>query len=556
MRGLPPLEAAKLNAIVQEKARRQLESLGLWEGFGAQLEFHKATVTERVVRGGWRGGKSACCAVEAARAALARDPFGKFPSNRPITIWVVAWEEGNIGRTIYRLLFRAGTFQIIQDKTTGLWRSYRPWLKEDKEREGESKLAPPLIPQRFIKEIAWKDKGRKIFSRVELVNGSEIYAFSSGGDPPTGDPVDLVWIDEDLQYGEHFRELEARLSDRKGKLIWSAKPRSRNETLMKLCDRAKEQVGMPLPTVQEFVCAFSDNPHIESSVKRERIESWSTTERFAFDFGEFLTDDIIAFPGFSMDTHGVPQNCDPSGVAFEDQPWKLDVVLSKKQVPPDWCRLIVVDPGHTVCYVMFAAVPPPELGDYVVPYDELYLRNCTPPIFGEQVARKAAGQSFYAFIIDEHGSRVRTAVDARTIKQQYADQLRTRGVASEITGSNFIAGSDDVAGRNSIIRSWLSIREDGSTRLRILRGCCPELVKAVTRCRKRIINGFSTDEIANRDNHPVDCLGYLAAFNPTYHAPKEAERPMSTGYLAFLEFDKLLKHKRGPATINLCPGRN
>lgn len=446
------------------------------------------------------------CAVEFARAVTGQDPHQKYPTDRPLTCWIVCWDEGNIGRTIHRLLFRAGAFFMIKDEITGQWRTWREYDPADKAREKERKPAPPLIPPRLIAEWSWKEKSKRTFAVCRLTNGTEIYTFSSGGDPPTGDPCDIVWIDEDLQYEEHLQELKARLIDRGGKLFWSAKPRSRNDALMSLSRMAEDERNRENPTCAEFALAMSKNPHLPEQSKREALKGWTAEQQRLFDYGEFITDQVLVYPDFHIETHGVPQNVDAHGVPLVDQPWDIDRIIRQTgQIPHDWTRYAAIDPGVSVGAVVFCAVPPPELGDWVVAYDELYINNCTPQKFAAGMREKTAGVSFYAFIIDDHGSRVRTAVSAKTIRQQYTEALREVRVESETTGSGFVPGCDDVAGRRSLVRQAMQIRGDGTTRFRILRGKCPMLRHEVERLKKRIVNGVILDESMRMAQHACDC---------------------------------------------------
>lgn len=544
---------------MDEQIQRQQESLNLWEPLPEQERFHASTASERIVRGGWRSGKTLCACIELARAALGRDPYNKYP-NRKLTIWIICWEESNIGRTIYRLLFQPGAFKIIKDAETGRLRAYRPWDAADKARKTEAVDAPPLIPQRYynVRNWAWKDKARRIFAIARLHNGTEIFTFNSGGDPPTGDDVDFVLIDEDLQYGEHLKELEARLSGREGRLVWSAKPRSRNEALLDICERARQQTTWPEPDVAEFQLVFSRNPHIDEEQKRKRMDGWTPEERAALDYGEFNNATVLFYPNFNIEIQGVPENADPYGRPLAEQPHEIDRLLIKKQIPPDWTRYMVVDPGQQVCFVLFAAVPPRHLGDYVVAYDELYLMNCDPVKFGKSVADRAGSQHFHAFIIDEHGGRQRTAgvIGSKTVKQQYSDQLRKHGVCSQVTNYSFLAGNDDISGGTNLVKGMLNLREDGTCRFRVLRGACPHLERSLSRYRKKIIQGVVTDEPARGDNHGADCVRYLLCYNPKWHPHRVVAKQPTPQYLFFKRIADEARKRGRDDYIHLGPGRN
>jgi len=557
-------ERERLASLIAERSKRKLEGLKLWEPTAQQEQIHKSNAYQKIVRGGWRAGKTLTCAVEFARAITGSDPYGKYPTDRPLTAWILTWDESNIGRTIHSLLFRAGAFWMIRDEITGEWREWREYESADKAREKERKPAPPLIPPRMIADWSWKEKSKRTFAVCRLVNGTEIYCFSSGGDPPTGDPCDLIWIDEDLQYGEHLHELHARLIDRNGRLLWSAKPRSRNDALMGLSKIAEEQKSWAQPAVAEFALAMSANPHLPEEGKRQAIAKWTPSQRRLFDYGEFLTDSFLIYPSFHIDTHGIPNAIDGDGNPLPAQFWDIDQVIidNRGQIPLDWTRYMVVDPGHTVCAVLFAAVPPPYLGDHVVFYDELYLEGCDPPCFGRNVAAKAAGNVFWAFIIDDHGSRVRLASShgSKTVRQQYSDQLRIYNVESQTTGHSFQPGSDDVDGRQQLLRTWLAVRSDGTTRFRILRDHCPMFRHEIERFKKRIIQGVIMDDPGRQRHHAVDCAEYLAASyggqGPRYHPMESGGRAPSKAYLDFQQLMKEIKGRDGAPAFHLGPGKN
>ena len=73
--------------------------------------------------------------------------------------------------------------------------------------------------------------------------------------------------------------------------------------------------------------------------------------------------------------------------------------------PDDWCRTLVLDPGHTVCCVLLEATPPPSLGDYRVIYDMLYLERADADRVARELYPRVAGRKFRQFIIDLRAGR-------------------------------------------------------------------------------------------------------------------------------------------------------
>ena len=74
--GLTQHALGQMKDVQAELAERRLESLRLYVPMPKQQDFHACMVSERLVIGGNRSGKSACSFVEDARAATGQDPHG------------------------------------------------------------------------------------------------------------------------------------------------------------------------------------------------------------------------------------------------------------------------------------------------------------------------------------------------------------------------------------------------------------------------------------------------------------------------------------------------
>lgn len=500
----------QMRAVQAELAERRLESLRLYRPMPHQEEFHSCLASERIVLGGNRGGKSLAVAAEVARAVTGQDPYHKYPE-KDGNLAIVGRNWPHIGIVIYPILFKAGAFRIIRDEETGEWRSIRSG--DDKSK---SKPAPPLIPPRYIKDMSWVLKNAGYLNKVELVNGWTIWCFSSEGEPPQGYQADLIWLDEDLNNERWVGECQARLADRKGRFVWSAMPHSKNDALIGLCERADKEVenGNDKPLIRKFTFRFLDNQFIDDEEKRKNIERWSALgieEVRMRAEGEFTTESTLMYPTFNSSVHIYPRAELPGG-----------------QVPPDWTRYVAIDPGHAVMACVFGAIPPDER--FLLLYDELYIRQCNSLIFGEQFADKAREQHFYNFIMDMHGGMLRDLGSGRLPHELYSEELKKRGIRSQISNHSFTPGSDDIPARTSIVRQMLHIRGDGTTKLKILEGSCPNLVREMRRYRKKTqtINGqvFVTDEPQTRgDVHAVQCMEYLCAYEPKYHQPPKSFGP-------------------------------
>jgi hypothetical protein len=496
----------ELLSLQRERAARQLEPLKLYVPNEYQKPVHECMAHEILVLGGNRSGKSISVMMEVAWAVTGTHPIaGKYPKeNGNLAIIGAGWRH--IGMTIFPYLFKAGAFKIIKDEVTGAWRAYHPI--NDKHRKLEAKPAPPLIPPRMIKNTSWVLKSANYIQTCELVNGWTLYFFSSEGDPPQGFQLDLCVFDEDISNENWVPEMQARLADRRGRMIWSAMPHSRSDALLTLADRADKAADQGLEHIKKFTFRFLDNPFIDEAEKKVMLERWAALGEDNLRMraeGEFTFDSLLVYPNFSMGVHGMDRK-----------------ELPEEVIPADWCRFASIDPGHAITAVLFGAVPPS--GEYCVLYDELYIRNCNAVLFGDKFKEKVQGQEFYAFLIDAHGARLTDIGSGRSAQDQYTERLAELNVGSRATGHSFVPGCDDIQAGLSSVRSAMHIRPGGTPFLRVLRGSCPNLERELKRYKKKAVNvggqTIVTDEPNKRGEfHLVDCLRYLMAYEPKYHKP-------------------------------------
>lgn len=504
---LTQFERSSLKELQSEIRERKLEALRLYRPNENQAAIHACPASEVLVIGGNRSGKSLSTFVEDARAVTGQDPYGKYTKENGILV-IVGKDWKHIGLTVVPMLFRAGAFKIIPDETTGEWRAYNP--QTDAKRRAECKPAPPLIPPRFIKKQSWILKSANYMQSCTLQNGWEIHFFSSEGDPVQGFQCDRVHIDEDINNENWVPELLARIVDRRGKFCWSAMPHSTNNALLGLKERAdaSEAALGDKSSIRQFRLRFLDNPYLDDDEKKKSIERWAAVGEDVLRMraeGDFITDSVLVYPNFDMRIHGMDRSELPNG-----------------QLPNDWTRYAVIDPGHAVTAILFAAVPPS--GDQWLVYDQLYLRQCNAQIFGEAFEKKVQGWHFHAFIIDAHGGRLRDIGSGRLPVEQYTEQLVKRGIRSEITGASFLAGCDDIIARCESTRNALHIRPSGSPILRVLRDACPDLEREIKRYRKLVNYVAGTAIVTDKPNtkgevHLCQCLEYLCAYRPSYHKP-------------------------------------
>ena len=514
-------QKAEVRALHAERARRRIEALRLYEPLPFQERFHSCPSKEVLIQAGNQVGKSLCAFVEDARAVTGQDPYEKYPKENGVLV-CLGMAEGHIGRTIHKYLFRPGAFKIIKDKETGEWRSWKPWLEDDWKRKKATRSAPPLVPERMVKKWAWKKRAQNVFEMCELTNGWTIYAMGSKGEPAQGFQADLVHIDEDLERPEWYDEMIARLSMRDGKLRWSALPHAKNDAIINLNERADDEKNLEKPSTVVIRATIFDNPFMPEQVKQENIKRWRKKGEDEYRkraLGEMVTDSVLMYPTFSKDVH--------NAIRFEDPRNAVQKVLTDNQgePPEDWCRYMVVDPGHSVCAVTFWGVPPETYGAYVICYDELYLQQCNARQFADAVEFKTRGKVFQSFIIDAHGGRIREIGSGVLPRIQYSRELESRGVRSIETGSNFRAGSDDIKGREMRLRDWLHVRDSGTPKMMVSVVKCPNLIREFFRFKKKIMNGFVTDEGNRRGNcHAIETCEYAAAHGLPYVKPQRLQK--------------------------------
>lgn len=564
---LPPVEPGvsraeidALRRIAHEITFRRMQPLRLYEPLPHQKEFHDCNARVRLLRGSNRSGKTLTTAIEFAKAVMGED------ERRPVRdgrAYIVGKDERHLGEVIYRKLFRPGAFKMIRDLETGNWRAFRPWNPEDAARKKEAKPALPLIPPREVSSIAWASKVGSIPDRVVLRNGWEISFFSSLAKPPRGSDLDIVWLDEEIVDSDWVPEMLARLLDRQGILFWGFTPQTGSDRAFELHQKCEEeyedwrQSGFSAekePGNREFESLLAANKHFSDKEKAEYAESFSPEERLVRIEGQYAIEASKVYPEFNIYVHDLPY--------FD--------------IPVDWTRYAVIDPGRQICAVLFCAVPPDDAefptGDTIEGkpvmescnnkslkflYDELYIPNCDAEQFGDAMARKCLGQEFEAFIIDGHGSRTAEAGSGKTVERQYRDVLEKRGVRNRRMGHGFVIGSDDVAGRVEAFRTWLKVKPHGFPSIFTVdvKNRLPNFKYEIERWRYKKLKDNVTDTPETRGRvHLMACTGYLAHYDPHYVVPQVIAARPTGAYALFL--DKMArKRAKGPKTIKLGPAR-
>jgi hypothetical protein len=534
----PPVDRAR--QALAEMVKRRREALKLYWPLDIQDEFHKSQILIRLLLGGNRGGKTTPAAVEVARAVTGQDPYGKWPKTDGNFI-VVGKDGSHVGKVMYpRLFLRRRNFLTIRDRETGLWRSWRPWDEWDVANKDQAKPAEPLIPKRFIKEISWYSKKDNIPRIVRLLNGWELYFFSSESDPPGGFAADGAWFDEEILRGQEWtEEVMARLIDRQGRFIWSATPQNATEELFNLHNQAEEEASMEKPNVKEWLTHIDQNYYIPTEAKdkfKERMRRRGDDSYQVRIEGKFAIEGFRVFPEYG-DHHRRPR--------FE--------------VPKDWCVYPVTDPGRQVCAVLFIAVPPPthpEYGRNVIFMDECYIRDGDARKFAQGVKDKLRGREPRAYVIDDQEGRKHDTGSGRMIRDQYSRALKRKRIPSIDTGYGFVSGNPDPSGNREALREWMIPDEEGFVRLIVF----DDLIhfdREMKGYHYKRTAGVLTDQPVKKHDHLVDAAGYGAGLGLRYRRPPKVLSPTDRSVIrAFRKKQKQRRKAQGEGKknfVNLGP---
>lgn len=509
----PKAQAAQHAIIVMQAIiRRRAESLKLYSSLPMQEDFHASKARVRLVKGSNRSGKTLSACIEVARAVTNADPHGKYPKKG--TWFLVGDDWSHHGKTIYPKLFVRGAFHVIRDLQTGELRAYRPWDPSDVARVKERKEAEPMIPKRLIQSISWHKKNEGIPKLITLKTGWTMHFFSGTSDPPQGAAIDGVLLDEEIPNEKWFPEMNSRIVDRDGKLIWSATPEVGTDAFFELCSVAEEQELLPknFRKIEMFQLTLKDNPHISQQAKEAMSSMLSDEMRMVKVDGQFALSGRKVYQEFSKLVHGI----------------------ERFDVPAEWTNFLAVDPGVQICAVLFGSCPcPADLGkdayEFVL-WDELYIPRCDAKKFAAALYRKVEGRNFESFIIDTHGSRVTEAGSGLTIYEQYSNALKEKGIRSIKTGHSFAWGNDMLKDGISMVKSYMRQQDFGKgPKLRVmykrnangfLEPCLPNLAKEFERYRYKQVQGITLDDTdERRDNHLMACLRYLIMSKPRYRKP-------------------------------------
>lgn len=485
--------------------------------------------------------------IEDARAACGCDPYDKYPKKNGIMA-IVVYKESQIALNTHRYLLQSGAFDIIRDKETGIWTTYKPWVPEHAARADEREPAPPLIPRRLIKRVHWKSKMGNVINRIDMENGWEIHVFSSTAKPDAGFQADLVHIDEDIANAEWYVEMLARLSIRKGLLRWTALPLFDNDTLPRIVERGDDEAeahqrGGPKPTTEVVRATIYDNPYITEETREENIKRWRAEGEDVYRqraLGELITDTVRMYPTFSRSVHAVQRYAESHKELFGKY-------LASRQVPDDWCLRLFIDPGHSIAAGLLVATPPDE--SFHLAVREIYQQRCDATILATLIKEIVGERWLQSLLIDAHGGRLTGIGDGRKPQAVYESELERLGVSCIDSGHRFRSACDDIDFRVTTMRQRLIIRPGlGLPEFLYDEQHCPNLEKEMVRFRKTKVGGVVTDK-ANRKApcHAVECFEYASAEELTYIAPPSRRSTETAGQRRVRQWKERQSRKRKSA---------
>lgn len=139
--------------------------------------------------------------------------------------------------------------------------------------------------------------------------------------------------------------------------------------------------------------------------------------------------------------------------------------MSFEQPPADWMKLLCLDPGTARAGVLFAAIPGPPEGvspDEYIPdrihfYGELMLKKDVTADYIAQSIKEVHGPTrFWTFLIDKMGSIAKPGTFDITIRENVSRAFVKHGLSSQNSGNDFELSNPDVAGRELMLKAWLS----------------------------------------------------------------------------------------------------
>ena len=512
----PEMNKASFIRHLKKLAALQMEALLLYLALPEAQRFHECRAKYALAEGSNRSGKTNATTTELARALCGCDPYDKYERRNGVAM-VVGLKEDNIA-LLWRKLGQPGAFKIVRDEHTRLWRAVRPDPNDplhidpyDLAYMEQWRDAPPLLPPRLVprKKIAWDAASKGIPRRVPVpATGWRMEMRPSGSRPDQGDHFNVVLNDEEMEKSDWYSEEVRGLAGLQGethtpRMIWSATSQVANPAFAELREKADARIE----DYARFVFLVDNNPYVPDKEKRALFNALPEHERPTRYFG---------IPAASQ--RAIYGTYDPSGIHGCD-PFEL---------PLDWARYAIVDPGTGTCATLLAAVDPDE--SHVWIHGGFLLHNAEHQQWAAELKRHERGVRFEAVLMDETAAGAHNYNNPISTAEQFAEAMRETGITPRVTGrlSGFVPGTRDLKARTLALRNAMLLRPKespfaGTPRLQVFRGCLPDLDKQI---RHALSDLKDKEKRAKIDKQPcdlLDCLEYLAAYDPHYHEPEPVE---------------------------------
>lgn len=493
----------RIVALAKQIERAEQDAITAFVPLPHTVPFLTSRKQIAIVAGSNQAGKSLVSLVKLCWAVLGRDPLRRFPRTGGRAI-IVGYDGDHLADPLYKKLFREGEIKLIRDERTGRWRSVRPDPTNPRRLDPYDlayrekwRDAPPLIPPRMVADQAWEQASKDIPRVTRLTNGWTILWRSSAGRPPRGRQIHYVHLDEDIRNTAAWvNELIPRLIKEGGYLTWAATAQEGGPELYEWWEKAEKGS----PHVDAFRLLIDDNPYISDEQKKFFFDMLtSDEERSVRYFGENSLVGRKIYPHYDpMGVHG----CEPFAI------------------PQDWARYAAVDPGGNRMGSLLLAVDPQERHRWV--YDGFELRQSTAHQWAYELLRRQGDTLFEAIIIDSRaGKSPEMGGSNLNVAQQYWKALAETGVQPRRTGplAGFFPSSHHVEARQEALKEWMSIRGAGpfagTPKLQVMRGVLPSLDRQIALAQTKP-NGKRAELVEDL----LDCLEYLAAFDPRYYRPE------------------------------------
>jgi hypothetical protein len=312
--------------------------------------------------------------------------------------------------------------------------------------------------------------------------------------------------------------------------------------------------------VVNFQFRGSDSPFIDADEKRKRSEGWTPEQQRARDFGEFVTDTIIAYPEFSRNLHVVDYG---DGNPLNDRIREVMRSLNYT-VPSTWSVDLILDPGTANPALLWGAIPTPEFWDEGEPYYIVYRELAVPRIDAYEIAKRARyaepGRAYSRFIIDKKAGDQTPVGFSWDVQAQYSQAFRREGLRCKLTGDMFLPSLPVWVLRSMKLRRWMRGRECGRPQLRVVAHQCPVLMRQLEQVTREVTKDEVKDKLASGQKHDVlDTLEYWAGSDPVYLVPDMSPALDSPGMRIFQAEQKYWadrathrnNEKRGPVILGL-----